>query len=49
MYVSLNIEEHAGSLHPGPFSDGRSICTRWSDFAVVVVVVVVLVLVVVHN
>jgi len=25
MYVSLNIEEHAGSLHPGPFSDGLTI------------------------
>lgn len=24
-YVSLNTEEHAGSLHPGPFSDGLTI------------------------
>jgi len=25
MYVPLNIEEHARSLHPGTFSDGLTI------------------------
>jgi len=25
MYLSLNTEKHAGSLHPGPFSDGLNI------------------------